>query len=700
MRVPFEWLKDLVNITASADEVAMRLTMLGLEVEAVEHIDDDVVFEINVTPNRSDCLSVIGIARELSAAYGVKLKLPALDVVAETGELDFNVDILDTALCRRYAGRVVKNLRIGPSPGWLKQRLEKCGLRSINNVVDVTNYVLLELGQPLHAFDLKTIKGHRIRVGTPESIRGGNTAVEFKTLDGVEHRIPKDSLLIWDTKRPIAIAGIMGGLETEVSDTTKDIFIESAYFDPVSVRKTSKALGLKTESSYRFERGVDIKMLKKALDRAAYLMKEVAGGTIYGKIDLYPKKYAPADIHVRFEKMNRILGMKLSKKEVAACLAGLEFKVEETQDTFKVKPPAYRMDVKRDADVIEEVARTYGYERIPADLPRATVGIGGQGEAERFTRERIVRTLREAFLKSGYNEVVNYSFMGMQDLELLDIGSDDARRSPVQIKNPLRAEDAYMRTMLVPSLIRNVQYNISHGNRDLRLFEMSRVFHALPQEGESFRLPEERNHLAAAYYREKGKSLYKESVPDFFLLKGVFEAILSELKVRDCTFVRSAEPFLHPGQSADILAGGEKIGYMGVLSPVVVTRLDIKAHKMAFLVAEIDIDGLVPRTGQQVKYVPLQKYPYSERDTAIIVDSALEASTLVEWLKSYPSDLIEDISIFDVYQGGNIPEGKKSIAFNVRYRAAGRTLKDEEVDVLQHTLVEYILGKTNGQLRQ
>lgn len=696
MRVPFEWLKELVAVGAGAEEVAGRLTMLGLEVEATEELDGDTVLEINVTPNRADCLSIIGIARELSAAYGLKLKFPPHDVVAEPGELDFNVDILDASLCRRYAGRIVKNLRIGPSPDWMKRRLEKCGIRSINNVVDVTNYVLLEFGHPLHAFDLRTIKGHCIRVGTPSGVKGGDAEIEFKTLDGVERRIPKDSLLIWDTRRPVAIAGIMGGLDTEVSDTTKDIFIESAYFDPVSVRKTSKILGLKTESSYRFERGADIKMLKKALDRTAFLMKEIAGGTIFGKIDIYPRRIASPDITVKYEKINRVLGLKLSKKEIEGLLTALGFKADESDGALKVKPPAFRGDIERDADVIEEVARTYGYDRVPAELPKAVIGIGGRENGEKLSYGKFVGTVKDSFLKTGSTEVVNYSFMGQQDLDLLGIG--DERSNVVQVKNPLRIEDSFMRTTLAPRLIGNVVHNIAHGNRELRLFEVSKVFIGRP--GESSALPDERNHLAAVYYKEKTKSLYRDETSDFFVFKGVFEAILNDLRIYDYSFARSGEPFLHPGQSADILVKGSRIGYIGALSPDIVGRLDIKAQKMSFLVAEINLDRLFPFAEQQVRYRPLPKYPFIERDTAVIIDASVEAAAIIAWLRAYPSDLIEDISLFDVYQGKNIPEGRKSVAFNVRYRSADRTLKDEEIDALHRKLVDYILEKTKGQLRQ
>lgn len=703
MRVPFKWLKEFIDIKDNADEVARKLTMIGLEVEAVERIDDGVAFEVNVTPNRPDCLSIIGIARELSAVYGISINFPGHDILAETEELDFNVDILDTDLCHRYAGRIVRNIKIGPSPDWLKNRLKKCNIRSINNVVDITNYVLLELGHPLHAFDLSAIKGHRIVVGTPKSIKGQGARVKFKTLDGIDREIPEESLLIWDAERPVAVAGVMGGLETEVADSTVDIFIESAYFEPASVRKTSKALGLKTESSYRFERGTDIKMLKKALDRTAYLMKEVAGGTICGKIDIYPKRYIPEDINVRYARVNQVLGLKLANEEIRNCLDGLGFEVKDAASSMKIKPPAYRRDIKREVDVIEEVARIYGYDRIPADMPKATLIINQESVVSSH-ESKVKNGIKEALLKSGFTEVINYSFMGLQELDILGIEESDERRNLVQIKNPLKVEDSFMRTTIIPSMIKNLTHNIAHGNRELRLFEIARVFiseqSAVSSEQSASRLPIEKEHLAVLNYKEKIKTLYRDETHDFYIIKGVIEAIFNNLRIYDYSFVRSSEPFLHPGQSADIYIMGNKIGHIGALSPEIINYLDIKAHKPSIVVVEIDIESIVPYTMQQVKYSPLPKYPYIERDTAIVIDSSLESVMLMKWLKSYPSENIEDIAIFDVYQGKNIPEGKKSIAFNVRYRASDRTLKDEEIDALHKSLVDYILDKTKGQLRR
>jgi phenylalanyl-tRNA synthetase beta chain len=513
------------------------------------------------------------------------------------------------------------------------------------------------------------------------------------TLDGVEREIPSDSLLIWDSERPVAVAGVMGGLDTEVKETTKDIFIESAYFEPRSVRRTSKTLGLKTESSYRFERGTDIKMLKKALDRAAYLVREAAGGTIYGKIDVYPRRYYPPEVTVRHEKVNAVLGLSLSGGEIAGCLRRLGLDTEEGNGSVTVKTPTFRGDIIRDVDLIEEVARVYGYERIPARLPAVPLGFRGMtGRA----REALHRELRESLLKLGFNEAINYSFMGTADLDLLQIGGDDERRRLVRIKNPLRVEDSFMRTTLVPGLVRNLLHNLAHGNRDLRIFELSKVF--IARDGEP--LPEERRHVALLSYREKAKALYPDETADFYVLKGLVETILGNLRVRDLSFARSSEPFLHPGQSADILVSGATAGFCGVLSPGVVSSLDIKAQKPSVLVMELDLSSLMPYVEQQTRYRALPKYPFIERDSAVVLDASVEASALLDVLRSRGSGLIEEISIFDVYQGGSISPGKKSLAFRVRYRASDRTLTDEEIEAVHGGLVTHLLEKTGGQLRQ
>ncbi len=693
MRISLNWLKEFVEISDTPEELAHRLTMSGLEVEAIERAGDDVLFEVNVTPNRPDCLSIIGIAREVAALHGASVHLPDLTIVSEAKALDFNVDILDADLCNRYAGRIVRNVKIGPSPDWMRDRLEKCGIRSINNIVDVTNYVLLEFGHPLHAFDLNLLKGGVIRVGTPRTVLRTGSAMTFATLDGVERQIGPDMLLIWDAETPVAVAGIMGGCDSEVRETTTDIFIESAYFEPTSIRRTSKSLGLKTESSYRFERGTDIKILKKALDRAALMVKDLAQGEIYGKLDIYPKRWHPAEVKVRYDRVNRFLGLALTHGQILDSLRGLNLEVvEDAGEFFVVKPPPYRRDIEMEEDVI--VARMFGFDNILPELPRTTFG----ADSTVSSAGRIMplkRRFRAAFLVSGYAETINYSFIGRSDLDLIRLGGDDVRRDCVAVQNPLREEDSLMRTCMVPSLLRNLVTNVAQGNREFQLFEQARVFLSRPGEA----LPEEREHLSALIYREKGKSFYRDETPDFFRLKGLLEALFADMRIAGVSWKRSAEPFLHPGQSADIVLGGRKIGFAGVLSPLVVKALDIKAQKPSIVLGELDLTSLMPHLGTAVHYRAIARFPFVERDTALVVDAALEAATILELVRAFRSDVIEETSIFDVYEGVPLGEGKKSVAFSVRYRALDRTLTDDEVDGMHADLVRHVSEKTGGHIR-
>lgn len=371
MRVPYEWLKDFVDITATPEEVAERLTMIGLEVEGSEFVSGDSVFEVNVTPNRPDCLSIIGIARELSAAFKAPLKIPHHEIEEGLPVSDYSVEIVTPELCNRYAGRVITDVRISESPEWIKKRLEKCGIRAINNVVDITNYVLLEFGHPLHAFDADTIEGKKIIVNT------AGKKNKIVTLDGVERELPQDALLIWDSARPVAIAGVMGGAETEVSNRTRNIFLESAYFDPFSIRRTSKKLNLASESSYRFERGTDIEFLENALNSAAVMIKEIAGGIIHEIIDAYPVKYVPEPVEVRYGRINKILGTDLSNADMLEILRRLGIPAEDKKDFFVIYPPSHRRDIRRDGDVSEEIARMYGYNMIPTTMPRSPLSRAG-----------------------------------------------------------------------------------------------------------------------------------------------------------------------------------------------------------------------------------------------------------------------------------------------------------------------------------
>ena len=687
MRVPCEWLKELVEVTSTPDEIARKLTMLGLEVEGSESVGDDVVFEVNVTPNRPDCLSMIGIGRELSAAFGVPLKIPRHDIKQNLPPSGFFVEILTPSLCRRYTGRVIKGVRIFASPQHMKERLEKCGIRSINNVVDVTNYVLLELGHPLHAFDADTVEGGKIIVDT------AGTNSKIMTLDGVERSLPEDALLIRDSRRPIAIAGVMGGAGTDVSEKTENIFLESAYFEPFSVRRTSKRLGLATESSYRFERGTDIEFLEKALNRAALMIAEVAGGTIHEIVDVYPVKHLPEPFDVRYERINKMLGTKIPKADLLGILKRLGIPAQDKGDRFTVSPPSHRRDLGRDCDVAEEVARVTGYDMIPTTVPRSTLSSGRLSK-----REMNIRRVREGMRKSGFTEVINYSFMSASALDMIRIPESDRRRKGVFLNNPLSQEEGLLRTTLAPALIANLKYNLDRGLKDVRFFEISRVFGDIGNT-----LPFEEGRLGGILYGEKVPSLWKEDASAFFIAKGSVESLFGELRISDYSYSRSSEPFLHKGRSADIFIAGSKVGYLGVLGPEVIEKLELKKQKPEIVLFELNIDALLGMIPDSARYIPLARYPSVERDIAIVVDETMPSADIMEIIRVFPSNLsnlIEEITIFDYFRGGNIPPGKKSLAFNIVYRSKDRTLTDEEVEKLHASLLDYLVDKTGGEIRR
>jgi len=660
------------------------LTMTGLEVESLEKVYDDTVLEVNVTPNRPDCLSILGIAREVSAMINVPLRFPEHKIHAESGPSAVSIAIADDDLCHRYAGRDIEDVAIGSSPAWMQRRLEQCGMRPINTIVDITNYVLMEMGHPLHAFDREKLKGSRIRVA--RAIAGS----KITTLDGSVRDVPDGSLLIWDAERPVAVAGVMGGAETEVGGHTKHIFLESAYFLPASVRRTSRALGLKTESAYRFERGTDIEFLEEALDRAAFLMATLAEGKVSRKVDVYPRPFKPPKIMVRCERVNKILGTSVTRDDMLDIMKrlGIEVLQEETR-AFTVIPPSYRRDLEREIDVVEEVARFHGYDRIPVTIPK--IHISGEGTDK---RHEYISSVKNVLMVEGFTEAVNYSFMNYEALDMISFASDDPRRRILTLRNPLNREESCLRTTLVPSLIQNLVFNVSTGSRDIRLFEISRVY---MNKGKP--LPDEEHHLGVLYFKEKGPSLWKEETPDFFLVKGVLESLMRGLRIHGCTFEPSTEPFLYPGKSCDIRVSGVRIGFLGLLHPLIVENLNLKVSRTDIVLSEINLDLLFNFVPETARYTPLPKYPGIERDIALIVDESLPAFTLMSEIRAYPSELIEDVALFDFYKGKNIPEGKKSLAFTVRYRAKERTLTDSEIEELHAGLITYVTSRTGGVVR-
>jgi phenylalanyl-tRNA synthetase beta chain len=685
MRISFDWLKDFVDISASAEEVAEKLTNVGLEIEGMESVGADTLLEVNVTPNRPDCLSVLGIAREVAAAFGLSLKLPDSDIgeTAHGGGID--VEILNPELCNRYTGRLIEGITVGETPAWIRDRLEKCGLRALNNnIVDITNYVLLEFGHPLHAFDADRLRDGKIRIGKA----GGNRKIT--TLDGVKRKLPEEALLIWDGRDPVAVAGIMGGEESSVTGASKNVFLESAYFEPFSIRRTSKQLGLRSESSYRFERGTDIEFLVKALDRAALLMKETGGGTIHEMVDAYPVPYEAGKVRAGCARINSLLGTSIEKDEMMRILAGIGLDPEDAgEDFFLVHPPAYRRDIRTYVDILEEVARLHGYLNIPVKVPRTNLPEG------RLDRKGInIGRMREAFRKAGFSEVINYSFMNPADLDLISLPENDPRRKHVRVMNPLKQEESLMRTTLVPSLIHNFVYNLSRGIRDIRFFEIAKIFIDA-----GYQLPNEELRLSGIFYRENQPSLWRDEAPSFFTGKGVIECLFDEMKIPGVSFVPSPEAFLHSGKSADILLGGKRIGFSGELGPEIAERLGLKINKPEIIVFEMDLDVILSAVPGRLTYCGIPRYPSIDRDVAVVVDDNITSEEVFGYIKEYRSKWIEGAELFDFYKGKNIPGDKKSLAFRITYRSDERTLTDNEVEPVHKGLVDYILMKTAGALR-
>jgi phenylalanyl-tRNA synthetase beta chain len=683
MKASYNWLKEFVEFSLPPKDLAHTLTMAGFEVEAIEEYEDDVIFDIGITPNRPDCLSIRGIAREISAILEIPLKGISVKIDNDkTAGPDVTIE--NKKLCFRYSSRVISGVKSGPSPEWLSKRLESCGFRSTSNIVDITNYVMLELGQPLHAFDLDMLAGKRIVV------KQAGDLDKFTTLDDEERALTGEMLLIWDADKPVAIAGVMGGQNTEVSDSTSNVLLESAYFKPASVRRTSKALNLSTESSYRFERGIDLKSVAFALDRSAQLISEMAGGSITAITDNYPEPYRQRRISVSFEKIKSVIGVDIQHSFIEKVLVNLGFKIEREGDGLALVPPGYRDDVERDIDIVEEIARLYGYDNIPSTLP-----VMQMSAAPEHKTQELVKTLKNSMVKSGYSEVINFSFLNPDVVEKLKLPAGDRRRNLIYIKNPLRKEESAMRTTLVPALLNNAETNINRGEKMLRFFEISRVF--LPS---GRNLPDEIIQMAVIFCKEKTASIWEHKHDGYYDLKGVLENVFCGLMIENISFIHDqspVEPYLHPGKSAAVNVNDEKIGAIGTLNPEVAEAFDLSGD---ITFAEIyDVEKILNAVPAESSYAPLLKYPYVERDLSIVVSRDMTVDKARNTIHSIDSDLIESIELFDIYTGKPIPAEQKSMAFSIRYRSAERTLTDIEVDDLHLAILNKLKEELDAELR-
>jgi phenylalanyl-tRNA synthetase beta chain len=649
----------------------------------------DPVLEIGLTPNRPDCLSFIGIAREVAALTGARLTPPALELPENRGNVGdiTSVSIEAPELCPRYAARMLEGVTVAPSPFWLQDRLISVGLKPINNIVDITNFVMLETGQPLHAFDFDLLAGGRIVVRT------AGADESFTTLDGKTHALSEETLMICDAQKPVAVAGVMGGENSEIGDGTSRVLIESACFDPVSVRKTAKRLGINTDASHRFERGVDPEGTVYALERAARLMAEVSGAAIIsGVIDEHPVKPDPLRISLSPEKTNRHLGTNLSGEEMQRLLASVAFSVNDSgQDDLLVRVPSFRVDVSRPEDLMEEVARLWGYNRIDTTFPRssASTRLPNRGLS-------LKETIKDAMCALAFNEAINYSFTARASVERMEIPAGDKRRRLLDLVNPLSEEQAVMRTSLVPGLLEAMRKNAAYQVKDLRLFELGKIFLSNGQD----RLPEENEILAALWTGVRAPATWQQKAEpcDFFDLKGAVEALFKHLNVQEAEFSATDDEsasHLRPGRRARIRIGETDLGFIGEVDPAVRANYDLKQAAFVF---EINCHRLLPLVPEAPTFSSLPRFPAVSRDITLILDDAIPGGDILSEINALSEPLLELAEIFDLYSGPTIPEGKKSISIRLVYRSKDTTLAEEDVKLVHDRIVRYLLDTFQASL--
>jgi phenylalanyl-tRNA synthetase beta chain len=646
----------------------------------------DVALEVNVTPNRPDCLNIFGIAREIAALTGVPLKSPDLRVreIGEAIEALTSVSVEAPQLCPRYAARLITDVHVGPSPLWVQCRLLVCGSRPRNNVVDATNYLLLELGHPLHAFDYDTLRERRIVV------RVAQPAETCVTLDGVTRTLDPDVLVIADAARPVGIAGVMGGQNSEIRETSHRVLLESAYFQAQNIRRTSKRLGLRTEASYRFERGADFEGLIGSLDRCAAYIAELSGGVVAkGRLDVAADRYTPPRIPVRVERVNTVLGLDLTGETIAQYCSRLQLPTRlPTEAAVEIVVPSFRRDLAHEIDIIEEVGRLHGYQAIPTSLPRVRLEA-----VPRLPRQQAARRVLELLVGCGYTQIINYSFMAEEDLDRLQLSADDPLRRFVPLRNPLSKEAGVLRTTLVPSLLRTISLNLNRDLHDLTIFELSRVFRR--QNG---LLPHEPQLLSLAVTGAVGDQHWGDAArpSDFYDLVGALELIGARLRVPPFLVTAAPVAYCHPGRSALISVDDEPIGVVGEVHPTVLAAFDLS---QTVTLAEIDFDRWLDQGVSPARYRQIPRFPSVTRDVSIIVDAEVQAGQALALLRTFHPELLRDVRLFDVYVGHPVPPGRKSLTFALTYRADDRTLTDEEVNAIQTRVVQQLRQRFGAQLR-
>ena len=682
MRISYNWLKDYIDIKTSPDQTAGLFTMAGLSVESVKNSPGDSILEVEVTANRPDWLSYIGVARELAAITGRKMNIPKIRTIKAlpaSKESGISVKVEDQQICRRYTARSIRQVHVAESPAWLKAKIEAMGLKAVNNIVDITNLCLFETGQPMHAFDLDRIEGKVVM------IRRAKKGEKIVTIDGIERTLDDSMLVIADASRPIAIAGVMGGLDTEVTSSTKNILLEAAFFDQVSIRRTSKKLGISTESSYRFERRVDAQNISYASDRAANLICELTRGQAASLTDTGKKSAdKPNAIDLRYSRLNQVLGLEIAPARIKKILVSLGIEIKKSSKAgLKVEAPSFRNDLKMEIDIIEEISRIYGYEKIPVTLPNII------SQASRLPSNiKAEKIMRCRLAGIGMYEIITYSLLSKKVLQSARLSEDKV----IEIRNPLSSEQEVMRPSLIPGMLNAILWNKNRKAGDLKLFELGNVY---LKEGPGKFI--EKKHISLAVIGQAYSSWMGGCRgSSFFDLKGKVEMLFAELGVKRVSFKTARVAGFSGAACAAIEVEDEAVGVIGEADKNMLKDFDIKEP---VYICEICVDYLLNHINLEKRLEELPRYPSVFRDMSIILASQTRNSDIVSCVKSTAGSILKEIKLIDSYSGKQIPEGKISLTYRLEYQDPKRTLEDKGVSDAHSKILQALAEKFGAKLR-
>ncbi|MBA3631225.1 MAG: phenylalanine--tRNA ligase subunit beta [Acidobacteria bacterium] len=690
MNISYNWLKDLVEVDLSPQELGQKLTDVGLAVEGIHQANDDFVFDIDLTSNRSDCLSHLGVAREIRAITNDELRITNYETQKSKTENQNLVSIQDADLCHRFTARIIRNVKIGASPDWLKKRLEAIGERAINNVADISNYVMHELGQPMHTFDFNKLAENRIVV---RRARNGET---IKTLDEVERKLDAGVLAICDAEKPVAVGGVMGGFDSGITEETTDVLLEVAYFKRENIRQTSRKLNLTTEASYRFERGVDIENLIRASNRATELICELANGEAGEFVDVYPNKFVPNEIEskdIQFA-VKRLTGLDIENKEILRILSALGIDSRlKFQDSRLFTAPSWRHDLAIEEDLVEEVARIYGYDKIAEELPPSVKA----GEYQPNEMRKL--HLRQTLANLGFDEAINYSFIDTRNDEKFEfipnLVHENLDEKFISLKDSIIEGSTRMRPSLLSGLLDVVRTNFNHRRRDIKLFELGKVFSASDKEND---LPEEKELFALVV--TGSETLQNKAMPlreyDFYDAKGALESAANALNVPALEFKAGNAKHLRKGQSARVFLDGKEVGTIGRLNDEIASSYKFK---QPVFVAEVDLQALLEAKEQDILYKPLPIFPSIVRDISLLANRSISFADIKQAIEAENFELLRKVEFVDVYEGKEMADDERSITIKLEYRSNERTLMEEEVEKIHARILQNIESKLDVKLK-